>query len=78
VQKLFIESSGAKLMHSKLKTASSNKLIASAISWQNSPYEKKYIRIKVRGDFFNSIVIMTVSNVLECQKTCLGLPLFDL
>ncbi|KAL9331413.1 hypothetical protein ACSQ67_001023 [Phaseolus vulgaris] len=47
VQKLFIESSGAKLMHSKLKTASSNKLIASAISWQNSPYEKKYIRIKV-------------------------------
>ncbi|KAK7377981.1 hypothetical protein VNO80_03417 [Phaseolus coccineus] len=47
VQKLFIESSGATFIHSKLKTTSSNKLIASAISWQNSTDKKNYIRIKV-------------------------------
>ncbi|CAJ1917366.1 unnamed protein product [Sphenostylis stenocarpa] len=48
VQKLFIESSGATYLNSSLlTTSSSNKLIASGISWQNSTDKKNYLRIKV-------------------------------
>ncbi|TKY62769.1 Alpha-L-arabinofuranosidase 1 [Spatholobus suberectus] len=46
VQKLFIESSGATFIDSTLLTTSSNKLIASAIIWQNSKENKNYLRIK--------------------------------
>ncbi|KAK7396087.1 hypothetical protein VNO78_16834 [Psophocarpus tetragonolobus] len=47
VQKFFIESSGATFLDSTLTTTSSNKLIASAIIWQNSAEKKNYLRIKV-------------------------------
>ncbi|KAL2320583.1 hypothetical protein Fmac_029552 [Flemingia macrophylla] len=47
VQKLFIESSGATFLDSTLNTNSSNKLIASAIIWQNSTEKKNYLRVKV-------------------------------
>ncbi|XP_020219901.1 alpha-L-arabinofuranosidase 1 [Cajanus cajan] len=46
VQKLFSESSGATFLDSTLNTKS-NKLIASAIIWQNSMDKKNYLRIKV-------------------------------
>ena len=64
VQKLFIESSGATFIDSTLNTTSSNQLIASAISWQNSTDKKNYIRIKVRGGLSNQI-----DNVLQRQRT---------
>ncbi|XP_027932378.1 alpha-L-arabinofuranosidase 1-like isoform X2 [Vigna unguiculata] len=47
VQKLFIESTGATFLDSTLFTSSSNKLIASAIIWENSAEKKNYLRIKV-------------------------------
>ncbi|XP_017419650.1 alpha-L-arabinofuranosidase 1-like isoform X2 [Vigna angularis] len=47
VQKLFIESNGATFLDSTLFTTSSNKLIASAIIWENSTEKKNYLRIKV-------------------------------
>lgn len=53
VQKLFIESNGATFLDSTLFTTSSNKLIASAIIWENSTEKKKYLRIKVRGALFD-------------------------
>ncbi|KAL2320587.1 hypothetical protein Fmac_029556 [Flemingia macrophylla] len=46
VQKLFIESSGATFLDSTLDTKS-DKLIASAIIWQNSTDKQNYLRIKV-------------------------------
>jgi len=47
VQKLFIESTGATFIDSTLFTNSSNKLIASAIIWEDSAEKKNYLRIKV-------------------------------
>ncbi|KAG4396153.1 hypothetical protein AAZX31_19G111700 [Glycine max] len=47
VQLFFSESSGATLLSTSLQAPSSNSLVASAITFQNSVDKKNYIRIKV-------------------------------
>ncbi|KAG4393582.1 hypothetical protein AAZX31_03G104900 [Glycine max] len=47
VQVFFSESSGATLLSTSLQAPSSNSLVASAITFQNSVDKKNYIRIKV-------------------------------
>ncbi|XP_050223618.1 alpha-L-arabinofuranosidase 1-like [Mercurialis annua] len=60
VQRFFIESSGATLLNTTLRTNSSTSLMESAIIWQNPEDNKKYLKIKV-VNFGSTAVNLKVS-----------------
>lgn len=60
MQHFFKESNGATLLNATLQTNSSNSLIASAITFQNSSDNKSYLRVKV-VNFGSNIVNLKIS-----------------
>ncbi|XP_027353356.1 alpha-L-arabinofuranosidase 1-like isoform X1 [Abrus precatorius] len=65
VQLFFSESSGATLLNTSLQATSSNSLVASAISWQNSVDKNNYIRIKVVNFGVNTVNLKISFDGLE-------------
>ncbi|GAV85499.1 Alpha-L-AF_C domain-containing protein [Cephalotus follicularis] len=69
MQRFFRESNGAILHNVTLEKNSSNQLIASAISWQDSEGNKEYLRIKI-VNFANNTVYLQISVVgLDLNST---------
>ncbi|RWR74828.1 alpha-L-arabinofuranosidase 1-like protein isoform X1 [Cinnamomum micranthum f. kanehirae] len=62
VQYLFKESSGATLLPATFQANSSNSLVASAITWQNSENNNYYLRIKI-VNFGNASINLKISVV---------------
>ncbi|KAK7286634.1 hypothetical protein RJT34_21773 [Clitoria ternatea] len=68
VQLFFAKSSGATLLNTSLQATSSNSLVASAITWQDSADKKNYIRIKVVNFGVNTVNLQISFNGLELNS----------